>query len=164
VSENAVARVVDRSRFGSGPWDNEPDRVEWRDEKTGLDCLIVRGPLGALCGYVAVLPGHPWHGRGYDDVDADVHGGLTYAAACHGLVCHVPRPGEPDDVWWLGFDAAHYMDLVPSMSFWRKEARFEVAFDETYKGVDYMKNECADLARQVSEASLVRQARRLIDA
>jgi hypothetical protein len=38
----------------------EPDKVQWRDQVTGLTCLIVRvNPGGALCGYVGVPPGHP---------------------------------------------------------------------------------------------------------
>lgn len=167
MSENASERVVDRSRFGSGPWDNEPDRVEWRDEKTGLDCLILRNGLGALCGYVAVRPGHPWHGKGYDDVPAEVHGGLTYADACHGRICHVPRPGEPDNVWWLGFDAGHAWDLVPSMTHWRRLMPKLASLDdsETYRTVEYMRAECERLARQVADASLAKTShRRLVDA
>lgn len=83
-----------------GPWLNEPDKVQWVDEETGLDCLIVRGPSGVLCGYVGVPPEHPWHGVDYNQCligDAceeefcwdhrpeskmEVHGGLAYSAAC----------------------------------------------------------------------------------
>ena len=36
-----------------GEWDNEPDKAHW--VKHNLDCLIVRGPTGALCGYVSLL-------------------------------------------------------------------------------------------------------------
>ncbi len=58
--------------------------------------------MGHWCGYAAIEPGHPWHGRHYDDVPAEAHGGLTYSDRCTGSVCHVPKPGEPDDVWWIG--------------------------------------------------------------
>lgn len=57
---------VDRSGWRPGPWDDESDRVEWRDDLTGLDCLAVRGNLGNWCGYVGVPPGHRWFGVGYD--------------------------------------------------------------------------------------------------
>ena len=56
----------DRRNWAAGPWDREPDRKEWRHE-TGIPCLIVRGPMGALCGYAGVAPGHPWHGKDYSD-------------------------------------------------------------------------------------------------
>lgn len=106
---------VDKSRFPPGPWMNEPDRVEWR--RGNLILLAVRQKShGAWCGYVGVPPGHPWHGKKYSAEGvraADVHGGLTYSDACHGPVCHVPAPGEPDSVWWLGFDCVHAGDYAP---------------------------------------------------
>ena len=103
---------VDRTGWPSGPWDNEPDRKEF--EHAGLPCIVVRTRDGKLCGYVAVPPGHPLHGENYNDVPSiRVHGGLTYSEKCQGHVCHVPKPGESDDVWWFGFDCGHGCDLVP---------------------------------------------------
>jgi hypothetical protein len=57
----------DKSEWARGPWDHEPDKMQWQDEATGLPCLIVRGPAGALCGYVGVGPTHPWFGIGYSE-------------------------------------------------------------------------------------------------
>src|SRR5437868_461399 len=94
-----------------GPWDNEPDRLEWRH--AGLPCLMNRNRSGVWCGYVAVPPGHPFHGASYDDertYDLPSHGGLTFSSTCSGEICHVPQPGEPDDVWWFGFDCNHGYD------------------------------------------------------
>lgn len=106
------ARIAEvRKDWTPGPWDDEPNRAEWRYKD--LPCLIVRNRSGALCGYVGVPPGHPVHGKHYDDVEVDVHGGLTFSAGCHGAICHVPEPGEPDAVWWLGFDCAHCGDAHP---------------------------------------------------
>ena len=110
--------VIDRTGWGDGPWSEEPDREQWRT-KAGLPGLIVRSVTGGnLCGYVAVPPGHPAHGKGYDDVDVEVHGGLTYASMCREdtPICHVPEPGEPADVYWLGFDCAHAWDIMPAMA------------------------------------------------
>lgn len=100
-----------------GPWMTEPDKVVWKTA-SGLPGMIVRSPSGNLCGYVAVAKDHPMHGNNalYSDGsqealgDLNVHGGITYGAACGGHICHVPEPGEPDDVWWLGFDCAHSGD------------------------------------------------------
>lgn len=100
--------------WGIGPWWSEPDRLEWRSH--GLPCLVVRNPMGSLCGYVGLPPEHPLHGKGYEDDGVPyVHGGATYAAACAHRVCHVPAPGESDNVWWFGFDCAHAGDLTPSL-------------------------------------------------
>jgi hypothetical protein len=139
-----------RADWGHGPWDDEPDREEWRDGHTGLPCLARRNFCGVWCGYVAVSPGHPWHGREYDEIDASVHGGLTFAAPCDpdesepDRICHVPLPGEPDDVWWLGFDCGHVtIDLVPAFR------NFSGLDGGTYRTLSYVRNVCADLAEQI---------------
>jgi hypothetical protein len=142
-------REVDRAGWPAGEWDAEPDRVEWRDEVTALPCLIVRNRVGGLCGYVGVPPGHPWHGKGYDDVPADVHGGLTYADKCQGSICHVPQPGEPDDVWWLGFDCVHSGDIAPGR---HGGLGYGYLWPESYKNIAYVRGEVVSLARQVHEA------------
>lgn len=104
----------DRSSWAEGPWDNEPlDRVEWRHE-SGLPLLITRNGAGGWCGYVGVPPGHDLYEVDYSEVRGlEVHGGLTYSAKCAGHICHVAQPGEPDEVWWLGFDHGHMSDLLP---------------------------------------------------
>lgn len=103
----------------NGPWNAEPDKATWVDPVSDLDCLIHRGPMGALCGYVGVGPDHRLHGADYLEPAVEIHGGLTYSDACdaegteaHGI-CHVPVPGRPHDVWWFGFDCAHSGDLIP---------------------------------------------------
>lgn len=134
-------RDVDKSCWPDGPWDAEPDRVEWRH--LGFPCLIVRNDMsGALCGYVGVPPGHP--ALNASDEAFEVHGGVTYGAPCDetGKICHVAQPGEPDEVHWIGFDCAHAGDLCPGM----KELRFN---DWTYRDVNYVRAEVERLAEQV---------------
>ena len=128
--------MSDKATWGPGPWQTEPDRVEFKH--AGLPCLLRRGPLGAWCGYVAVPPGHPCHGRATNDLDLSVHGGVTYASLCSEEVCHVPEPGEPDDVWWVGFDLSHARDYVPAMA-------VHATIDEHLAAL------LPDLARQLAE-------------
>lgn len=132
-----------------GAWDTEPDKRQWTDAETGLPCLIRRGPHGALCGYVGVPDGHPAFERHYDYVDVDVHGGLTYADFCseseHGI-CHVVEPGEPDRVWWLGFDCAHSGDFCP-----RYSHRNTYSYDEQYRDFAYVTEQVQGLARQLAQ-------------
>lgn len=112
-------RTEDKAEWPRGEWDSEPDKVQWQDETTGLPCLIVRGPSGGLCGYVGVSEGHPYFGKEYGDCRVDCHGGLTFSDFCADSddpskhICHIPGPGEPDRVWWLGFDCAHLYDYTP---------------------------------------------------
>ena len=137
---------VDKSAWPrSGEWNDEPDRVEWRAR--GFAALIVRGPSGALCGYVGVEPGHPWHGVPYERVDAEAHGGLTYSNHCAGEICHVPQPGEGDAVWWLGFDCAHCYDLMPA---------FDTHRHSEYRSLAYVRREVEKLARQAHDAAVAK--------
>jgi hypothetical protein len=155
----------ERARFARGPWDEEPDRIEWRHR--GLPCLIVRNRMGALCGYVGLPPGHPMHGVSYNDAevapdeDGDTyppaHGGLTYSGSCveGGHICHVPEPGEPEDVWWLGFDCAQGGDVVPAHA---PGSRLDAFYQElglgsaglfgpqVYRDVSYVRREVERLA------------------
>lgn len=110
----------DKAKWEDGPWDLEPDRVQWDDKATGLTCIIRRHEhLGHWCGYVGIPAGHPWNGLEDEKLPADVHGGVTYTRACDEDpelgVCHVPPTGEPDGLWWVGFDFAHLGDYSPGM-------------------------------------------------
>jgi hypothetical protein len=152
--------VVDKTDWERGPWDAEVDKKQWRDDATGLPCLIVRGPSGALCGYVGVPEGHKWHGVHYDLPDSyiEVHGGLTFADGCgHNAdpargICHVPGDGEPDNVWWLGFDCAHSGDKA-NMSYPPAHRERFPHHGDIYRGQVYVERECARLAAQVAEAA-----------
>lgn len=146
---------IDRSTWPDGPWSAEPQwKVEWRDQATGYPCLAVRNPLGAWCGYVGIAEGHPSFGQHYDATDVNVHGGLTYSGACSGKICHVPAPGESDNVWWLGFDTAHCDDVVPGLEAIHRDCRAMGAVRShpsyvTYKTLEYVQGECKSLAAQL---------------
>lgn len=151
--QEALQHHVDRTGWYSGPWDSEPDRLEWRSGG-GLPCLIVRSEgTGALCGYVGVPPGHPWHGQPCENVDARVHGGLTYGSACAGSICHVPLDGESGDVWWIGFDCAHAWDETPALFARHPSLRAVTSGSVVYRELAYVRGEVEDLAAQVLAAA-----------
>jgi hypothetical protein len=87
----------------------------------------------------------------------EVHGGLTYAG-----------PGiTHKDEWWFGFDCAHAGDLCPAIEalmhrihieagdtrVWERQkalkAELGAQWQDTYRTLAYVRNECADLARQL---------------
>jgi hypothetical protein len=147
----------DKSTWGDGPWQNEPDKVQWIDPATNLDCLLHR-PHGAWCGYVGVGPDHPLHGEGEDDFE--VHGGITFTGSCQEGgdpsvgICHVPQPGRPSDVWWFGFDCSHSMDTDPEReAVYRKygEHGFSLEDHGTYRDMVYVIAEVTALARQIAD-------------
>lgn len=92
-----------------GPWLHEADKVAWRDEASGFECIMLRARDGGyLSGYVGVPKGHPLWGWEHEavtpELGIEVHGGLTYSAICEDgpsperriireaqRICHVPR-------------------------------------------------------------------------
>lgn len=157
-------RCRDSRELPPGPWDDEVDKMQWLDEKTGLPCLIVRGPLASLCGYVGVGRDHPWYGVEYSqsctrcegkgktwcdhspDSNIGVHGGLTFSGFCrteegdHGI-CHVVEPGEEAVVWWFGFDTAHAGDLIPGMIATLTEVHKKLQLEDPAHWRDYERSE-----------------------
>ena len=139
-----------------GPWHGEPDHEEFRSPH-GLPCILHRSGLGAWCGYVGVPPGHPWHGKAYSDLTdpfPEVHGGLTYSDRCQGAICHVPRPGESDDVWWLGFDCNHSGDLSLYDLADSSRPHWDILWPESYKTAEYARRETLKLAEQANSAKV----------
>lgn len=162
-------RHDERRGWGAGKWDDEPDKVQWVDTDTDLDCLMHRNPMGAWCGYVGVAEGHPAFGKHYDEVYATVHGGLTYSDFCQEGndetigICHVPAEGRPHRVWWLGFDCHHGMDHAPGYAASMRDlaAQMDAQFaglseklrvDEAeYRDRAYVEHEVAELAAQLAQ-------------
>ena len=75
-------------------------------------------------------------------------------------ICHLPEPGEPDDLWWFGFDCAHFGDLMPGLRAVLAEMRSKVplvppGMDEVYRDMDYVMAECAGLAQQLKQIEAV---------
>lgn len=197
--------TTDKSEWPVGPWQSEPDKKQWLDKATDLPCLIVRGPVGALCGYVGVPKGHPAYGLHYDGIPQDkadersdysrenmravgalqknnpgmrfedamaacphdwpeipraglageavynveIHGGLTFSGADRDgdeatTISHVPEIGDPDDIWWFGFDCSHFMDYMPKLWPYRTSRD-----GESYRDFDYVTKECENLAKQL---------------
>ena len=153
------------------PWLNEPDHLEFRYK--GYPCIIHRVKThGALCGYVGIQKKHPHFGKDKDEIDVSVHGGLTYSASCDGSICHTPAKGESDEVWWIGFDCVHWLDIAPDMEKFMQEAekhRPDIAeaakmeekmqnfvfpkIKRTYKTVAFVKNEIRNLVKQLERCA-----------
>lgn len=146
--EHEEWNLVDKTSWGPGPWQDEPDRMEWADEETGIACLVVRNVEGAFCGYVGVSKGHPWYGVHFYDVDAgpDVHRELTYSNEC-------PAADDPETLWWLGFHCSHARDLSPALLAIEKGKDPLLAYrlarireHQTYMPIAYVQAQCAVLA------------------
>jgi hypothetical protein len=73
------------------------------DTDHGYTGIVRNNGTGYLCGYICVPKGHPWYQELPENINASVHGGITYSG---------PGVNSCDDesFWWLGFDCAHYED------------------------------------------------------
>lgn len=131
--------------------------MQWKDEATGFPCLITRNPVfGFLCGYVGVPPGHPLYGVDVDKIseaNLDAHGSVNYADYCAGHICHIPEPGEPDNVFWFGFDCGHLHDDMPGSPRALAAMTLKNELMQTppvYRDLEYVKTQCRDLADQLA--------------
>jgi hypothetical protein len=68
----------------------------------GFKCMSRLSPTGIPCGYVGLDQEHPDFEKHYDNIDVDVHGGLTFAGYWE---------DENDGLWYVGFDAGHAQDF-----------------------------------------------------
>lgn len=150
--------------FGYGEWIEEPDEVFF--EYQGYESSIKRvlhfecnGHAfgGHLCGYLKIPKDHPWYDKHtIFDFDCNVHGGITFA-----------KFNESNE-YWIGFDCAHSMDLIPTSMKNMKKIMHEnmkehlkgmnihiensPIFHHSYKNINFCMEEIKSLARQAREA------------
>ena len=126
---------------------NRPNDILAQGEHQGFEWMIVHNNMGYRCGYVRLPKGHPWHGKDWDEVSVDVHGGITFAEA--DVQCD---KGGADDAWWLGFDCAHSGD-APDPSLPRENSRWTALRSyEVVHTQEYVERECRKLCEQAAEA------------
>lgn len=82
-----------------------------------------------------------------------MHGGSNYGALCRPdgepeQICHERTPGEPDGVWWFGFDCGHYrMDFAPGdRVLWEHLGVEEPMRFGVYRTLQYVRDCCSAAA------------------
>jgi hypothetical protein len=137
----ATWRDRNRTFCKPGPWDNEPDKVQWIDKDTGLMCLIKRAPEGHLCGYVAITNTNCLWGS---FVKSNERPGVVYGGISYSGVLKDPLIVPSEDSWWFGFQCANLGDLQPSV----KESW------GYYRDLSFATDECTRLAKFLNESSM----------
>jgi hypothetical protein len=124
----------------------EGDFEEWIDPLSNYMCRILRNiQFQTWNGYVRIPEKHPCFGKDYDDIDVNVHGGLSYGGD------HFPNyinPTKEVGYYWFGFDTSHAWDRQPRIiihfpSPWRK--------NDVYRDKDYITKEVTKLAKQLKD-------------
>jgi hypothetical protein len=101
----------------------------------GFQCRILRHNVH-LCGYIGIPKGHKLYGKSCDDIEIDVHGGLTYARDSL-------RFQPEKDLWWIGFDCAHagdFSDFYEDMT---------LDNEDIYRDMEYVENEIKSMVDQI---------------
>lgn len=86
--------------------------------------------------YVVLPPEHPYNGVGYDFIECEVHGGLTFAESASNISTEF---GLPDDIstdsWIIGFDTANSGDGPHLTEQWVTEetARLAKQMEDAWK-------------------------------
>lgn len=161
VYESSFPRSERKVR-GSGPWDFEPDLLEWRyrqerydgQKPVELDCLVVRGPVGALCGYVGVPSGHPAFGFRERELQdhLQAYDLLSYASLAEPIEHGISRKSKPlfERTWWIGFDCAHAQDFSPGMD----NGCMSMS---NYRGIGFARHFTEQLAVQLADVERLKQ-------
>jgi hypothetical protein len=133
------------------------------DEPTGILCVAQRNDMGSWSAYVAVMPGHVWHGRshnyGDDDEEnalppvpaVDAHGGLSWSGPGDFYRCFRADRARFEGAWFIGFDFGHSWDIQPRMLKYDDELQYssDMRKMSSYKTLEYVKKECARVAEQL---------------
>lgn len=132
---------------------HEPDRIQWRDEKTGLYCLMVRHPqLGVWRGYVGVPEDHSFYWRGYQDCEFMVFHEVNYSAAFDasegGDIYYLDVvSGSRVPLWFFGFAAESINDYIPEV---HSPANSNIRLPQgQYKDLGFIRTEVTSLAQQL---------------
>ena len=128
-----------------------------------LKCVVTFGSNGWRCGYVGIPRSHKFYGKEYTEIESqidhgDCHGGLTFSSRSIGEKYPIES-----DLWWFGFDCAHYgdgkdLDLAIEVfpEFAQQITRTKEIEDmfPTYDEVrscEYVAESCISLANQLAE-------------
>ena len=137
----------------------------WTTE-AGLTAAVVVQAHGSRCGYVGVPKGHAAAGKSYDELDIDVHGGLTYDGS------NESYPAPSDGLWWFGYDCAHWGDardpelMTPDYKELYDKGLFTSSLDEfgVVRSLEFCVEQCESLpnnSRTYHEKSNCNHPRRL---
>ena len=102
------------------------------------------------CGYIGLPQGHLLENKDYDEIDLEIHGGLTFAS--NGF--HFKKDGYN---YYIGFDCAHIYDGYDIETILKHNPNVDIAFYElmnqydvtTIKTTKFVINELENAVKQL---------------
>ena len=133
--------------------------IESEFEYKGYKCVTTFLSHGWRCGYVGIPISSSLY-KHEEDLDFDVHGGITFTGFNH--------PLQDTGLWWIGFDCSHYNDghdIQKLKEIWgdnvEVQARIKVYGEECSwevpRTLKYVQQECRNLVDQIIEYELKKQ-------
>lgn len=116
--------------------ENRKQEILYVGEYKGYKYLILSMGIHPTA-YVEIPEGHKLNGVNYDDIDIDVHGGLTYGH--NGLL------GIESNCYYIGWDYAHYGDYSGCDMLFPKDLKSN---DKKWT-TEEIKNDCESVIRQI---------------
>lgn len=142
INEEQETISKKKESLPEGPWLYECDR--YSENYGPLVILLRRNPkLLTWCAYVGITEDFNGMYNVKEDMlrdMLDVHGGVTYAGKCNGVLSEAP---EENNLFWIGFDTAHSNDYIPGLDIDIQHS------SATYKDYEYVLDEARYLADQV---------------
>lgn len=141
IRKNIYSAIDKEKSFGLGKWVEEPDIViaEYKNYKYEIKriCVCITDPYskkfqmfgGHLCGYIYLPESNKYYDKQYDDIPITCHWGLTFSKMIN-------------NEWVIGFDCAHYGDVVPSI--------YKLMHTgEYYRNIEFCKEQCMNIIDQL---------------
>lgn len=128
------------------PWINEPNHLNFKIDE--FECCIKRGSLGNLNGYIKLPYDHPYYGYtlgNLDNLDINVHGGFTFSEE-ESNVNFLNFRNQDEEGWVIGFDFAHYTDMIP---FLYKDPTQELIKDLKYWTIEEVKAQIENIVEEL---------------
>jgi hypothetical protein len=144
--------LIDKSEWGKGPWENEPDLQSWIDSETQYACVTRRNMFGAWLGHVGLDASHPLYmlQPGAPEFEfIETHGSPELFVGFY--EDDAKRFVPPQKLWWIGFSCMQSTDYCPltDREPYIKGKRGK-ATTKTYRTFEYVCEQVLFLASQLA--------------
>jgi hypothetical protein len=133
-------------------------RKELSGSQCGFEYVIIVMDLGYRCGYVKIPKNHPWYGVHYNEIDIEVHGGLTFSSLV-GLDHPILSNG-----YWIGFDCMHSADLPDRDEAKKEYIKYANMFSKLkldgskIRNLRYVESKCRNICVECSQILKIKES------